>query len=763
MAARTNVKKKAILWKTIAVAFCVSLIVSAIAYSVPPIDSFHHNVITACSLFISCALGAMCMNAKGTVSMRLYASILAMVCAGICTGYIYATFDFFQGLVLSTEEIIVLTVLYTLGLILIVIVCSGAGKTTFAKVYRGEYRVYVIGMVCVALVYAGAVVTRFAAYYFWCASSSSSEINWYLLLFILPVLLVIAGLATLYYSAVVDTNKTFFYNVFLRDEDKPEREYELPATPHGYFLRALLDPATCIPRIKEKIAPQRGTFHINTLYEFDISEIDSWEDEDNKAVMLPVTWQHKEELTNELEFKNINGEYIRRSNDSEAMDFFCDAMRKWSETCQSKVNTAEFEETVAKIAYSIWGNSAPNNGYLDPDRIEESVSDIGMLGYLKELLRQTKYVKPICTKVYVDGNASHIAINTNRDIPLVPVVRVKATLSGRFMSCLSRMLTKHRMRYYYCLANADRCKNYHLTFTGPEGTYFTDSELKSVHGNRDFHVVECMRVNHRYDQQNMRLYIKNGYGFSKCAIMLIFEERSHRSLQALCGASIVTFVLLAYLGLRYVLNSSGVPVETSDIALPLTVLTLASVLSLWEAMEQRRAEEWQWLLSSALFILSASMVLWFAVIAAISSDGKFYTNNVFATVWAIAMGASFFILLASITAIYMQIKQHGALMDRVPYTRCASKAPFAHAETLTEVIGQDSAEKLKKGVHLDDPSIRGQRSINRYGGIDVYDFMIGDVWGDGWLVPVWAALANPYNMGSVNSCKDAFEHYHIAL
>lgn len=576
------------------------------------------------------------------------------------------------------------------------------------------------------------------------------------------------GLAWLYTSRVISSNTSFFSRVLLCDKPKWGILSDCNDVPHNFFLRALVDSSQYILRIKESIRPDHGAYHLRTEYEFNVSPCYARSSKDD-TVVIPVLWQHKKELTNELKFEDASGMHIRRMNDSEAFAYLSGCLCEWlSSYC--KLPSENSRDLSKRVVSVMWKDVESCSKSEIKKEIEEEIKGKPYETFILELMRQSRYVKPVCALVEKNAiRSGRVTIVSLRDVPLVPVVRLKRNGKLFFRGRISRFLTKHRMRYYFNLSNADRCANYHLTFAGPNGTYLSDSELKCIGDETGFCVAETMRMNHRYDQENTWLYIKNGCGFSRFALMLVYEERSHRSLQALCAAATVSLVLFVYLGFRFVFGLVQNPVDVGDIALPLTALTLTSLLSLWEAMERQRAEEWLWILASGVFALSLFMVLWFAFESAPSAEVDSFMPSVELRIaWFVSLGAIFSATLAAFVALFMRIRQHGALMDRVPHTRCAKEDCFERITRLDSLFPDASLKNAPvifcscMATPGKDASLPDIPANSKYSGLDVYFPIIGKDWGDGWLVPVWSAYANPYDAGTVRFFTRVEDHYGLS-
>lgn len=758
MSPNMNARSRARIWVALSEFYSLSLISSVVLFFAPFFEE-KGRLVAILLVWIALVIAAICVRTAESDYSRIAACLIIL---GGAIGIVaVCAFILPQGNIVMFSP----CCLMLIGLLsfLLPVGISAVAHRSLSEVARGQSRFPIIFMVGVGILCCGL----YAALTCW--RYHEGESVWLMLVLMLLIIVCIFGLAWLYTSRVISSNTSFFNRVFLSNKSKWEIQNSCRDTPRNFFLRALVDSSQYIPRIREKIQPAHGSYHLRTEYDFNIPLKYIMDSKDN-IVVIPVLWQHKKELSQELEFEESSGFHVRRMNDSETLKYLKCCLRKWfMHDC--KMSLADSKELSEKISTVMWNDSTCQ----DRSEIDNCIKNKSYGGFISELLRQSNHVKPICVCVEKDAiRSGRISIVSLRDVPLAPVVRLRENGRLSFKRRARRFFTKHRMRYYFNLGNADRCINYHLTFTGPSGTYLSDSNLKCVDKGTDFCIAETMRMNHRYDQENARLYIKNGCGFSRFALMLVYEERSHRSLQALCAASTVSLVLFAYLGLRFVFGLGQNQVDVGDITLPLTALTLTSLLSLWEAMERQRAEEWLWILASSVFVISLIMVLWLTVESAPRQavDGNpeaFIPSIALMLAWMFSVGSIFSITLSSFVALFMQIRQHGAFMDRVPYTRCAREDCFERNDSfnpvLSDVLSENEIFNFGLNANLTDTNTTSVviPAKTKYCGLGVFIPVIGSDWGDGWLVPVWSAYSNPYAAGSARYFYRAIEHYGLSI
>lgn len=602
------------------------------------------------------------------------------------------------------------------------------------------------------------------------------QFNLWLLWPLVSLGIAVATGAWLYAKRLTQSNPRFFSRVLVSEGKGGNKADGLldavdemdMKTPEGLFLATLLKPAKTVTRLREGISPAKGCFHIVSHYEFKIPK----ELNNGDSVILPIAFRGKNELTNGLEIVPEPGVWLRKMGRDE--------IERWTEKCLAKILSRHVKGTESnspdEVARRVAKTAIENHLYESEEEFSEK--RLETLEYAREynhklvelmnsLMISLRYVRPICVEL-TWGDAEgvpkeYIRLTIRKNLSLVPVRRIDANGSKSFpiRDRIKRLFTKKRMRYYFGLGNADCARRYHLTFCGPEKTYLSFFNLLGTGDNNEFFIADKMYATNRYDQQVSRLYIRNGRGFSRAALAISYEECSHRSIMALCGTSVVCLLLLLYFGLGFVAPMKALALTSSEIVLPLTVLSIGSIISIWEAMEEYRAEEWLWMgavLSIVVSLAASAHLVLFAVHVKYA-----YIPSVFdVSLWIAYIVIEFFVAETSAMVLFEQVKQHGDLMYKVPLTRSAVEDDFHNAP---KIDFQRAIENMRNGVTKrgecifpkPDPKWANAVSIKYCFDAHQYKDLIGKDWVDGWLVPIWSGLVNPYCSPSEDFCNYAEE------
>lgn len=168
----------------------------------------------------------------------------------------------------------------------------------------------------------------------------------------------------------------------------------------------------------------------------------------------------------------------------------------------------------------------------------------------------------------------------------------------------------------------------------------------------------------------------------------------------------------------------------------------------------------------------------FILAAALFKDQliEFLGSDALGTLWVVCMSAEFFVMQVSALMLYIKIKLHGSIMDRVPTTRRASEVdpPMRYRSNFWSLI-----ERQEEGIRcrITNSSDRGDvgaiccpttqsnsesafcpdvelsRTKRYRNSIKTYDCLISSNWTDGWLMPVWTSSMNPFMQPSILYCK----------
>lgn len=131
---------------------------------------------------------------------------------------------------------------------------------------------------------------------------------------------------------------------------------------------------------------------------------------------------------------------------------------------------------------------------------------------------------------------------------------------------------------------------------GPPKTYLSSLSIAWTGGETEFFMCEEIRISSRYSQKLTRIYIKRGRGFSHAALDVGFEMRMQRPVATSAVTAIAVLLTIAYLYAAYA-GGKGCSVDAFK---PLSVLSIGTIISAWQAMDEYRAEEWLWLCIAAV-------------------------------------------------------------------------------------------------------------------------------------------------------------------
>lgn len=519
------------------------------------------------------------------------------------------------------------------------------------------------------------------------------------------------------------------------------------------LLTALLNPSKQTKRINESIRSSGRFFHIETEYEITVPPILQGE-----TVVVPAAIQDKRELTFALKYTDEHEQTLERLKDTEAKQYIThslaiaikclvgstksDALRISNTIASFILNSTrtphERDANIQKTSEIIKADLAIlcRNSKSKPEEHDELEALVLTLlnGYwrVKPILVRAKAKPtnhPQCANSALEKIAigcSSIIIRTSQNIPLIRVWNTASesiTKGGRW---LQRRLTKKRKSFYFSLANADRANSYHLSISGPENTYYAESELMKVNTNQSTVSAESMTATCRCDQSDSRLFVKNGHGFHNMALSASYEDTSHRAMQTICVSTAICLALICFTAFKYVfpfLNESPSPCLHNDmqiIAIFFSVMTFAGLMSVWESLSGQRSEEWVWVSASITMFSSLIGLTNVIYLTIINPDTGFnFFPQIF--LWATLVLVEYLIFLGILVALFHKVKLHSSFMSRTPLTR--SLAEITNGDTHSD--NEDEAEIY-------------------------YRDLIGGYWADGWLVPSWVALT-----GSKDNPKDS--------
>lgn len=493
-----------------------------------------------------------------------------------------------------------------------------------------------------------------------------------------------------------------------------------PLTPDSaasiFCLQMFVIPSTLIKRINEIIAPCSRFYQIDTEFEIDTSFF-----KHDHRVIFPAHIQDKRELTNELRISNEKGETLSRLNDDDLCRYLAKALATLVNMIDAENHSSKELIQLQKLTYDFIYHtfSSPTDNHLS----SANEAKIGLLKLcnsntdveevLTRLATLYKSVKPVCIEIFIPGSRGKSFSSTTKlhTVQKIPLIFIKGTAADKYTDIgrhLQRFLTKKRNSYYFSLANADKAKSYHLTFSGPKDTYYAESEIILVDVNYKGRnaKAERMTMSCRCDQSTSRLYIKNGDGFHNVALSFSYENRSHRSLQATAISLAICLALIGFTAFGFVFNSN---LSTDDgkhiqiIAVFFTVMTFAGLVSTWDALNGQHSEEWIWV--SAAVTVAASLLGFLDLIyLMITVDRQPYDLFFQTCYWGTLLVGTYCTFIFVLTMLFHKIKLHSAFLYRTPRTRSLNQE-------------EDNMTSNKASEYYTD--------------------LVGGHWSDGWLIPLW--------------------------
>lgn len=547
-----------------------------------------------------------------------------------------------------------------------------------------------------------------------------------------------------------------------------------------YLLNALMRPAFSITRIRDVVELGKHACHVHSQIEYRIPAAliqreGSGQLGSKIRLTLPVVFQAKCEFTRNLTVATYGGSRnyrLYRLSDGELSNLLCMAfkqmikMNNWVDIGKDEIRSLiegalEYHVDETDFQFDARLRSLMVSAGLNSTQCEKSVQnnkgDCQFLleKFVIEFFYALRYIKPICYVIEMDGESniySNITIEVERDVSFVPVRQMSINLLHRIALFLKRCLTKKRLHYYFGLGNADCCNSYHVSFRCPDDFYLSEVRIAQARNPVDFFICEDIRICSRYDQVWSQAYIKSGRGFSCAALEMKYERRNHKPVAALVATSFIS--LLMALALYSGVFSGD---EGADAFLPLGVLSVSALITIWQAMEEYRAEEWLWLCIGAVAVSSSIL----AVITLFRGVIQPLMGSVWELVWRFCLTIHFVSGEVSALVLFEKLKLHGAIMDRVPRLRQvpASDPSSFYRYNFNELLSIQEArinyaesEFGQCSSRVWSPSLAC--SLGREGRYEIdiaaYRVLISKKWVDGWLIPMWTSSLNPYRLPSVS-------------
>ncbi len=613
------------------------------------------------------------------------------------------------------------------------------------------------------------------------ASPSDLSCNFVLLAECATCNIALLFLPSYFYTKLKSASNTYFFSRIFKASSFSAPSISSEPLIENYFLLAtFISPSSFIARIRDEITPYVGSFGIKSQIEYDVPTNLS----KSNAINVPIIFQGKCELTRELTFSSPQGYGLHRLSDDDLKSViqkelilyfryhtyptlvrlgpFVDFLFSYNRFQDDNQFKTQAMDAISQ-AFGL-KNVDALDAFIRTDQLhEDSVS------FLKMLLNSYRFVKPIVIGVSSSqGFSNRLTVNVERHVPQVPLREYSSMRMVLLVARIKRFFTKKRMHYYFGLGSADCARSYHFAFHGLTDCHLAGMNINTI-GTDDFCMAKEMNVSNRYDQQFSRLYIREGHGFSRAVLELSYERRSQKPVATLCFVSATCLVILAYLfvssGLSShetvlaIINGDQTSHYASDLFRLISIVSAATIVSVWQTMHDYYAEEWLWLgvgavAASSVLALVLGLILYFC------GD----SNGVIKFMWVLLICLVFLAFLGSTLALYGKIKLHGDLMSRVPVSRSLSdsseatmdvKSDYAlypesdfRAATTSQV---DNSWTLAVQSYISDlprDFTVSDRLSEYLTSIYPYRCLIGPHWKDGWLVPIWASAVNPYHQPS---------------
>lgn len=613
------------------------------------------------------------------------------------------------------------------------------------------------------------------------ASTSDLSCNFVLLAECAICNIVLLFIPSYFYTKLKSASNTYFFSrIFKATSFSAPNISSEPLIKNYLLLATFISPSSFIARIRDEITPYVGSFGIKSEIEYDVPANLS----KSNAINVPIIFQGKCELTRELTFSSPQGYSLHRLSDDDLksviqkelvsyfryhtypslvrLDPFVDFLFSYNRFQDDNQFKTQAMDAISQ-AFGL-KNVDALDAFIRTDHLhEDSVS------FLKMLLNSYRFVKPIVIEVSSSrGFSKRFTVNVERHVPQVPLREYSSMRMELLIARIKRFFTKKRLHYYFGLGSADCARSYHLAFHGLSDCYLAGMNINAI-GTDDFCMAKEMNVSNRYDQQFSRLYIREGHGFSRAVLELSYERRSQRPVATLCFVSASCLVILAYLfissGLSShatvsaIINGDQTSHYASDLFRLISIVSAATIVSVWQTMHDYYAEEWLWL---GVVAVAASTVLALVLGLILYFCGD--SNGVIKFMWVLLICLVFLAFLGSSLALYGKIKLHGDLMSRVPVSRSLSDSSEAtmvvkldsalHPESdfrATMTAQVDNSWTLAVQSYISDLPCDftvSDRLSEYLTSIYPYRCLIGPHWKDGWLVPIWASAVNPYHQPS---------------
>lgn len=530
----------------------------------------------------------------------------------------------------------------------------------------------------------------------------------------------------------------------------------------SYFTTLLLSPQSAITRITESIEPASKSLRVNSSYTFRIPL-----QLIGKPIVVPLLIQRKDELIDSLKIYDNNGNRIPSMSAEESDSFFLLVVTHFLEICDfTKNDISACLEQFNHILNSGFGKSDIN----EVDRGKKVIHDLFTNHCTNKSEKEKKCLELVefvlisllegfascflvCTRLYVENlplskeitGRESIAFNANPARNLRVIIEYRLPLqpvhygSGRCPNTIKKIfdcLANRPIRIHYSLANADRCRSYHLTSCGPEGTYFAEGSIKSIdglngliHSSNNPPYAESFSAQNSSGQRREHVNIKYGKGFFDYVYSSSFLERPPTSFQMAFFSSLVgTIVLTCFLSFLKDIDDSSI--AASLITFALTGVTAAGGWVTSRSRDGRGIQTLPWLSGCATILVAVISIITYALYRCINLDfydwiiltsaglGIQFTNTILCLKACLTRGFIHHVLIRRQPKYFTGVASSDSsgicgstLSDRESFSKSINQYrggwfSGSHDRDWWNLIEADIKDKLQRGYDADESFIR---------------------------------------------------------
>lgn len=530
----------------------------------------------------------------------------------------------------------------------------------------------------------------------------------------------------------------------------------------SYFTTLLLSPQSAITRITESVEPASKSLRVNSSYTFRIPL-----QLIGKPIVVPLLIQRKDELIDSLKIYDNNGNRIPSMSAEESDSFFLLVVTHFLEICNfANEDISNCREQFNHILNSGFGKSNYNEVNKGKEVIRDLFSKYSKTKSQEEgkrleliefilisLLEGFASCFLVCTRLYVNDlplskeitGRDSIAFNANPARNLRVLIEYRLPLqpvhygSGRCPDAIKKTLdclANRPIRIHYSLANADRCRSYHLTSCGPEGTYFAEGSIKSINGligleqpSNNPPYAESFSAQNSSGQRREHVNIKHGKGFSDYVYSSSFLERPPTSFQMAFFSSLVgTIVLTCFLSFLKDINDSSI--AAGLITFALTGVTAAGGWVTSRSRDGRGIQTLPWLSGCTTILVAVISIISYALCRCINLDfqdwiiltsaglGIQFTNTILSLKACLTRGFIHHTLIRKQPKYYTGVASpdssgiyNSTLYDGRSFTKSIHQYrggwfSGSHDRDWWNFIDADIKDKLQRGYDADESFIR---------------------------------------------------------